>query len=139
MSDADFQEPVWEWLEEARQQIREIAKLPQLWNSFGGPPPDSGKLEAAWQLLQRLALASGRRLPKPRVVPSVAGGVLFVWGSDDCCLNIGIESTGQPYYKWRDYEGGGKESGVISDDAWPPIVLFARQAAAKQLLGKPQR
>jgi len=124
------------WLEEARQQIREIADMPPGWDhSQIAVSPDSDKLEAACKLLLQLCQASGGQLPKPFIFPMLSGGVQLVWGEEPRCLEIVFESVGDPYYCWYDKKAGGEsdpliDSDYVTDDNLVHIVNFARLAGA---------
>lgn len=118
-----------DWIEQAAQQFRAIADLPQGWDSYGSPPPDVKKLEAGWRLL--LDLCRAGNLPKPQINPTRNGGVQFDWEEGPRYFEIDVEGRGEATYFWRDDVAAVEEEGAISEgEPLDAVVQFVRRAGA---------
>ena len=118
-----------DWLEEAERQFRAIANLPHGWNSYGSPPPDVHKVDAAWALLSCLCQAAD--LPKPHVNPTPSGGVQLEWEEGQRYFEIEVVSESAAIYFWRDDTAGVEQTGTISEgEPLDAVVQFVRRVGA---------
>lgn len=102
-----------EWFQEVARQFRAIAKLPHGWDSYGSPPPDKSKLDAAWVLLWRLTTISD--FPKPHVNPIPDGGVQFHWEEGARYFEIVVAEEDAATYLFRDDDVVLEETGDVSE------------------------
>jgi hypothetical protein len=116
-----------DWLDEVARQFRAIANLPHGWDSYGSPPPDIRKLDAAWGLLTCLCQASD--LPKPHVNPTPDGGVQFEWEEGERCFEIVVAGEAATYL-FCDYHAGVEDSGVVFDEEPAAIVRYVERVTA---------
>lgn len=67
------------------RQLSEFSQLRPGWDSYGARPISSAAIEAARRFLTCLALIvpAVPRLPQPRIVPLVTGGVQLEWDTTD--------------------------------------------------------
>ncbi|MDQ3766382.1 MAG: hypothetical protein M3346_03450 [Actinomycetota bacterium] len=78
------------WVYETRQRIKEFGLLPRDWDSYGAPAVGTMALEAAADIVPRLAMLSW----KPFVAPTSGGGVAFDWEASSGSLVIEASATG---------------------------------------------
>ena len=103
-----------DWLEDVAKQFRAIADLPHGWDSYGSPPPDVRKLDAAWNLL--ICLCQGSEFPKPHVNPTPAGGVQFEWEVGGRYFEIEIVGERAAEYLYCDDATGMEETGNLFEE-----------------------
>jgi hypothetical protein len=99
------------WLEDVARQFRAIANLSHGWDSYGSPPPDTRKLDAAWDLLT--CLCQGSDLSKPHVNPTPDGGVQFDWEEGRRYFEIVLVAERAATYLFRDDDAGVEETGEV--------------------------
>ena len=117
-----------DWLEDVAKQFRAIANLPHGWDSYGSPPPDIRKLDAAWGLLTRLCQVS--EFSKPHVNPTPDGGVQFDWEEGQRYFEIEVAQRAVTYL-FCDYDAGVEDSGEIFDeDPLDRIARYVRRVRA---------
>jgi hypothetical protein len=79
------------WLDQAREQLAAIRRLPRGWDSYGADPPISEIVDAAMTLLE--SLHSTGLVPKPHIYPTRSGGVQFEWENGARYFEIEIVSS----------------------------------------------
>lgn len=85
---AVFTEPVLEWLG-AKNELDELVKLKENWDSYGALPVDHDSVLHARRLLLSLW---GKGIPCPTVTASPAGNAAFCW--DDGAASVDVEVMG---------------------------------------------
>jgi hypothetical protein len=77
-----------DWLPSAVRALRELLRLPDNWDGFGGPAPDAAIVDSAERVLALLHDMVPPRLSTPFVCPISGGGLQVEWTSDTKHLEI---------------------------------------------------
>lgn len=102
-----FPEPP-EWFHDLAEEIADLTRLPEDWDSYGGGPIDQKTAEVAINAIYRI-LAPG--LPQPVVFAESAGGVGFEFHARDRELTIIAHSSGQISFHYEDPLRGEEREG----------------------------
>lgn len=79
------------WLTDATRRLRDVAALPDDWDSYGSPRPSTDAVSLAVRLLVQL---EPRKPPIPRIVPVGGGGVQLEWDGPKRSLELEILPNG---------------------------------------------
>jgi hypothetical protein len=120
------------WLSEIWEQLQAIAALPDGWDSYGAPAPDSNRLEAAWGLL--FCLCANTDLPKPYVNPTRNGGVQFEWEAGERYFELEVVAERAATYLYCDDAAHVEETGNLFEEGDPlePVRAYIRKVDAVQ-------
>lgn len=101
------------WLNPTWNQISELSKLKQNWDSYGAKSISQQRAIAAIKVLQRILR---RETPAPAVVPTVRGNLQFEWHQDEIDLEIEVYSTTKVHLYFEDQVNGESREEIISGD-----------------------
>ena len=73
------------WLIMAKYYLRQLANLPEDWDSYGSPPLTYLLLNSAQDFLDSLKFEN---VPSPFVAPVSGGGIQFEWRNEDRDLEV---------------------------------------------------
>ena len=120
------------WLSDALEQLQAIATLPDGWDSYGAPAPDTDKVESAWSLL--FCLCVNTDLPQPFVNPTRNGGVQFEWEAGSRYFELELVDEGAAAYLYCDTAAQVEETGSIFQDGdlLEPVRERIRKVATTQ-------
>lgn len=80
------------WSRSVSEQLDELTRLPQNWDSYGSAPVQA---EIVTKALDVLAALSRCNMNRPHVLPVPGGGVQFEWANDSSELEIEIRPDGK--------------------------------------------
>ena len=95
-------------LVETRQQVSDLARLPEGWNGYGALPPTSDVVFRAMHWLNRSfkeCQDAHVRWYKPKVSASAEGGVAFEWWDRNHSLIVYVDAEEIEYHKSQDGDG----------------------------------
>jgi hypothetical protein len=119
------------WLPDVWKQLQAMASLPDGWDSYGAPSPDTNKLEAAWGLL--VCLCDNADLPKPYVNPTRNGGVQFEWEAGERYFELEVVAERAATYLYCDNAAHVEETGnVFEEESLEPVLAYIRSVGALQ-------
>ena len=111
--------------------MREIADLPDGWDSYGAPSPDVRKLNAAWGLLR--CLCEDTDLPRPYVNPTRNGGVQFEWEAGQRYFELEVVAERAATYLYCDDVAHVEETGdIFETDPLEPVLAYIHSVGALQ-------
>ncbi len=114
-------EPQCPWLPFVRQQLQAIASLPDGWDSYGAPSPDTRIVAAAEGLIE--CLAQVPNLPQPHVNPTRNCGVQFEWEAGGRYFELEVAAERAAAYYWRDRSLAEQKEGVVFEGEGLDIVV----------------
>jgi hypothetical protein len=94
--------PTPKWLDEAKNQLEELSKLANGWDSYGGKQITATALSFARQLLLQLVTPG---MPRPSLVPTSDGSVQIEWHTKGIDLEILVLSSTRVGVSFDDLQG----------------------------------
>ena len=114
-----------DWLPFVHRQLQAIALLPDGWDSYGAPRPNSSWLSGARSLIDCLSRAPG--LPRPYVNPTRNGGVQFEWEAGPRYFELEVLAERAATYYWRDLSKAEQKEGMVFEgDSLDTVVEYIR-------------
>lgn len=135
-SGSDFLAPrrffnYYNWLEDVRKQLTEIASLLPNWDSHGASSPKPAFINCGLCLLALLCQENG--LEKPHINPTRDGGIQFEWESKSRYFELEIVGERAATYFYRDKVAQEECEGTLfQDDPLNEILLYIHRVIAQE-------
>jgi hypothetical protein len=118
-----------DWLPFVHKQLQAIESLPDGWDSYGAPRPNSSFLKGARNLIDCLSQAPG--IPKPYVNPTRNGGVQFEWEAGERYFELEVVAERAATYYWRDRSKADQKEGMVFEgEPLDTVVEYVRRVGA---------
>ncbi len=114
------------WIQEALDELDDIAKLGQDWDSYGADPPSLLAIVIASNLLlivdkefSRLAYEQSR----PQLVaPCAYGGIQIEWGTRPVEIAVHVDPSGTLGYLYTSWQGDTPEYKEVPSASWGEVL-----------------
>lgn len=120
-----------EWLEDSQNQLHQLSKLPENWDSYGSSRIKPTSVEKTADLLIDLAKFG---MPTPSIFPVSGGGIQLEWQKGKRELEIEILPNGEIEFL-KVYENGEMQEGRISKQyIWQLVRWFKGDIQRKETI-----
>jgi hypothetical protein len=110
------------WMEEVMTRMKELARLPANWDSYGARPVKPECLRYA--IHEVLQACMHGATPAPSVVPTNTGGVMLEWHRGDIDLEVRVETPGEATVYYADATSSEEKELLLDRSAGPLASLL---------------